>query len=78
MVAADDQRGHLPLGQTAEEIIKQSHRLGGGYTLVIHVTGDENCINLFLIDDAEDLGENIFLIFDHGYFIDPLTNVQVR
>ena len=29
-------------------------------------------------EDTEDLRQNIFLVIDHGNFIDPLANVQVR
>ena len=38
VVAADDQHGQLPPGQTAEEAVKQGHRLGRGHALVIHLS----------------------------------------
>ena len=77
VIAADDQHRNLPFGQTAEKIVEQSHCLGRGDALVIDISGDQHRVGLFVVDDLQNLQQDVFLIFDHGDFIDPLADVQV-
>ena len=78
VVAADDEDGDLPRGKAAEKIVEEGHGLGGGDGLVVNVAADQHGVGLFVVDDAQDLEQDIFLVLDHGHLVDPLADVQVR
>ena len=78
MVAADDEDGEVPLCQAAEKLVKQRYRLGGWDRLIVDVPGDDHRVGLFLLNDADDLDQGAGLVVQHGDFIDPLADVQVR
>ena len=77
VVAADDQHRKAAFGQTVEKIIKKGDGLGRGNAFVIHIPGNQQGVRLHSIDDPENLGKNIFLVIQHGDFVDPLSKVQV-
>ena len=77
VVAADDQHGQLPPGQTAEKAVKQGHRLGRGHALVIHVPGDEQGVRPLPVHDLQGPVQDIGLVLQHRDLADPLAQVQV-
>ena len=77
VVAADDQHGQLPPGQTAEKAVKQGHRLGRGHAFVIHVPGDEQGVRPLPVHDLQGPVQDIGLVLQHRDLADPLAQVQV-
>ncbi len=78
MVAADDKYLQLPLGQTVQKIVKKLHCLRTRHRFVINVSGDQNAVRIFLIDDVDHFCQYVFLILQHGIFIDPFSQMKIR
>ena len=78
VVAADDIGRDILLGELDQKIVQQHHCLSGGNRFVVHVPGNQNAVGLFLANDAQNLFQNIDLIFLHGKFVHPLAQMQVR
>ena len=79
VVVAADHEDLRALGlQPAQKIVKKLHRLCGRHSFVVDVSGDQDGIRLFFVDHVQDLRQDVFLVFQHVEFVDPLSEVQVR
>ena len=69
--------GRRRLARRHRKVVKERHCLGGGDALVIDIPGDQYGIGLFPVDDLDDLGEDMFLILQHGDLVDTLAQVEI-
>ena len=77
VVAADEEGMELALCQAAEKVVKQRDSLGGGDAFVVHISGNQHGLRLLGIDNLQNLQQDVFLVFQHGDFVEPLAQVQV-
>ena len=59
------------------KIVQQTNRFGRRHSGVINITGNENQIRLFFLDNILNPLQNLFLVFNHGKLIDPFSDMQV-
>ena len=78
MIAADDEYLKPLLRQTEKKLIEQLHRFRRGHRPVINISGDNNALRPFLQGDLQNFFQYIFLVFHHGKFVDPFSQMQVR
>ena len=77
MVAADEIDLEPPPGQLDQEVVQQGHRLRRGHRFVVYIPGDKHPLGVLILYNAYNFFQNILLVFQHGIFVDPLSQVQV-
>ena len=83
VVAADHQNFHIfpvetPPGETGKEVAKQLYGLGAGDGFVVYVSGNQDRVGLFRVQNIENLLENVRLIFQHTELIEPFAQMEIR
>ena len=77
MISADGIIRKFPLRQPSEKTVKKLHGLCRRNRPVIKISRKKNSIRFLFINDSQDFIQNIFLIFNHGKFIDSFSKVKI-